>query len=390
MTLHTIRANFQPTPDGVRRAIFDGREHLIVPIVAIVEGVLNGALVPQAEFGRYAESWNGRPVPVYHPEMNGAHISANRPDVIERSTIGQTFNARVEGAKLKMEAWIDVQKAERLGYGPLVAQLEAGEAIEVSTGYFADDDNAPGDWQGEPYGVIHRNIRPDHLALLPGQIGACSVADGCGTRVNQQQKGSFAMKVNEAWATVTRALGLKANCQCKEKSMDVLKEAEGLVNANALDAKQLAAIQKMTPEDREVMAAFIAALGGMGGVPDMAEEVPEEEMPDAQGDDYEGKNMSKEPAPKAKEIDIDALVANKVSEHLRRHDVVGKLTANEKNSLTEDQMKAMSVDQLEAIEKMIRPADYSGAGGFAANSDAIDTNVTPMRLRGVLGKRKEA
>ena len=172
--------------------------------------------------------------------------------------------------------------------------------------------------------------------------------------------------------------------------MDVLKEAEGLVNANALDAKQLAAIQKMTPEDREVMAAFIAALGGMGGVPDMAEEVPEEEMPDTQGDGYEGKNMSKAPAPKAKEIDIDALVASKVSEHLRRHDVVGKLTANEKNSLTEDQMKAMTVDQLEAIEKMIRPADYSGAGGFAANSDAIDTNVTPMRLRGVLGKRKEA
>jgi hypothetical protein len=397
MTLHTIRANFQPTPDGVRRAVFDGREHMIVPVVAIVEGVMNNALVPFDEFSRYAEAWNGRPVPVYHPEINGAPISANRPDVIERSTIGQTFNARCEGAKLKMEAWIDVAKAERLGYGALIAQLEAGEVIEVSTGYFADDDIKSGDWNGTPYGAIHRNIRPDHLALLPGQIGACSIQDGCGTRINSK-KGSFAMKVNEAWAVLSKHLGLKANCACEGDSMDIVKEAEGLVKANALDAKQLAAIQKMAPADREVMAAFIAALqmaGDPGEMdePDMAEDMPEDEMPEDMGEDYKGKNMSKNPAPKAQEKapDIDALVANKVAEHLRRHDVVGKLKANDKNALSEDQMAAMPVDQLEAIEKMIRPADYSGAGGFATNSTAVDTNVTPMPLRGVLrGKKKEA
>ena len=95
------------------------------------------------------------------------------------------------------------------------------------------------------------------------------------------------------------------------------------------------------------------------------------------------------PAPKVNEADIDALVANKVAEHLRRHDVVGKLTANERNTLTETDMKAMSVDQLEAIEKMIRPADYSGMGGFASNSDAIDANVTPLVPRGIVGNRKK-
>lgn len=170
--------------------------------------------------------------------------------------------------------------------------------------------------------------------------------------------------------------------------MDIHAQAEAALKANAITPAQFKMIQDMAPEDRQMLSAVISAIGEMGE-PEAAEEMPEKEMPEAMGDDYEGKNMSRNPAPKAP--DIDALVANKVAEHLRRHEIVGKLTANEKNSLTEDQMKAMTVEQLEAVEKMVRPADYSGQGGFAANSDAIDTNVQAMPLRGVLrGKKKEA
>lgn len=382
MTLHTITANFQGA-EGVRRDVFEGQDYLVVPVVMIVEGVLNGAMVPQSEFGRHVQSWNGRPVPVLHPEENGAAISANRPDIIERNTIGQIFNARAEGGKLKAEAWVNVAKAQRLGYNDLLTQLETGDVVEVSTGYFSDDENKSGEFNGVPYHVIHRNLRPDHLALLPGQIGACSAKDGCGTRVNSKKE-TFAMKVNEAWAVLSKHMGLKSNCEC-EDHMDIVKQAEGLVKANALDAKQLAAIQGMSPEDRNVMAAFISALGDTGGgddmdeVDDMADGAKEEDMPpmvQTQNKKQDIKTMS--------EADMDALVANKVADHLRRHDVVGKLTANEANKLTGDQMKAMSVDQLEAIEQMIRPADYSGQGGFAANSDVIDANVTPLVPRGIL------
>lgn len=388
--LHRITANFQAAPDGVRRDVFEGVEHLVVPVVMICEGVLNDALVPASEFGKYPEAWNGRPVPVLHPQENGGYISANRPDVIERNTIGTIFNARVVDGKLKADAWINTQKAARLGYGELIRNLEAGEIVEVSTGYFADDDPRAGEFNGVGYSVIHRNLRPDHLALLPGEIGACSAADGCGTRVNSKKE-SFAMKVNDAMATLAKALGLNSNCQCEEdQGMDILKEAEGLVKANMIDAKQLAAIQKMDPADREVMAAFIGAMGSMGG------EMEETEvMEDSPGEDKEDMPPMVQTyegiAPKAMtEADVDKIVANKVADHLRRHDVLGKLATNSANKLTEEQMKAMSVEQLEAVEQMIRPADYSGAGGFAANSDAIDTNVQAMPLRGVLGKKKEA
>lgn len=169
--------------------------------------------------------------------------------------------------------------------------------------------------------------------------------------------------------------------------MDIHAQAEAALKANAITPAQFKMIQDMTPEDRKMLSAVISAIGEMGE-PEMAEEMPEDEVPEDMGADYEGKNMKAKAAPKAP--DIDALVANKVAEHLRRADVVAKLKANEKNALTDADMKTMTVDHLEAVEKMIRPADYSGAGGFAANSTVVDANVTPMRLRGVLGKKKEA
>lgn len=82
----------------------EGREHLVVPVVAIVEGVLNESLLLAEEFGRYVDTWNNRPVPVLHPEENGRAISANWPDVVERS-IGKFFNAKLADKKLVGEIW---------------------------------------------------------------------------------------------------------------------------------------------------------------------------------------------------------------------------------------------------------------------------------------------
>lgn len=167
--------------------------------------------------------------------------------------------------------------------------------------------------------------------------------------------------------------------------MDIIKQAESAMKANAITPAQFKMVQEMSPEDREMLGAIIGAIGAIGGedemgeVEEMEDAAPEEDMPamvQTQNKKQGIKTMS--------DADLDTLVANRVADHLRRHDVVGKLTANEANKLTGDQMKAMSVDQLEAIEQMIRPADYSGQGGFAANSDVIDANVTPLVPRGIL------
>ena len=386
MTQHRIKANLQ---NGVRRDKLDGRDHLVVPVVMIVEGVLNDALVTAQEFGKYVDSWNGRPIPVLHPERDGIPVSASQVDIISKNTIGHIFNAWVDVNKLKGEMWIDTAKAERLGHAVLVQQLEAGEIIEVSTGYYSDSEIMAGEYNGKPYTEIHRNIRPDHLALLPGEIGACSVADGCGTRVNQQR--GIKMNIERALDTVAKALGLRNNCNCKEQEMDVLKRAEELKANGALTAKQLQMIQELDEEQRAMVSALMAALPGS-----VEEDEDEPEMPEDNEYGKDDKMAANKQEQKAKPADplaginVDELVANKVAEHLQRAEVTAKLVANKACPFTADEMKTMNVDHLVKLEKSIRPADYSGQGGFAANSDEIDASASPLRInRGILSPRKE-
>lgn len=378
--------NNRATGANVRHEQYDGRDHLVVPVVAIVEGVLNEALVLEEEFGRYPEAWNGRPVPVLHPEQNGEFVSANHPDILQNA-IGLLFNVGAGDGKLRGEIWIDTQKAEKRGHGELLRALEAGQIIEVSTGYFADGEPAEGEFNGVPYKEIHRNIRPDHLALLPGQIGACSVPDGCGTRVNQKR--GLLMNVNEAISTIRKALGLKGNCECKEEGMsDLTKKAEALKANGALTAKQFQLLTEMDEDQRAMVKALLDAMGNVNN----EEEPPAEEEPPVPNNEEDEEPAAMKANKGVDEKQIDKLVANRVEQALRRRDVVERLKANERNPFDDAELATMSVEHLEKFEKSIRPADYSGLGGFASNAAAADTDAKPLTLnRGVLSrKQKEA
>lgn len=388
--------------NAVRRESFEGREHLVVPVVMVVQGVLQGSdgnvLFPPEEIDKYPAAWNGRPIPVLHPEQNGAQVSANSPDIIEKNTIGSIFNAYSEGGKLKAEAWIDVEKAIRLGNEPLLAQLENGEVVEISTGYFSDLEPKRGTWEGVDYIGVHRNIRPDHLALLPGEVGACSIEDGCGTRVNSKKGDGFVTKLQRAFDTLAEAAGLKSNCACGEGEMtdaERLKQAGDKLVANGkLAAKDIEKLQNFDAEQRKMALALMDSMAEVSE-PEDGEELNGDggdgatnEVDQGSGEDDEDiVAMSRGKAPK----DINKLIANRVDEQVRRRDVVSKLTANAECPFDEKDMAGMSVNHLEKLEKSIRPVDYSGQGGFSANSGTTE-NVQPMTLnKGVLGgKRKES
>lgn len=169
---------------------FNGRDYLIASCVGIVEGVLNGRLVLAEEFGKFPEVWNNIPIPVYHPERNGQPVSANSPDILENEVIGYFFNTYIENQSLKGEMWIDIKKCTELGDEALdiLQRLENHQVIEVSTGFFHDEELRSGTFKNERYTSICRNIRPDHIAVLPNAIGACSIEDGCGVSRNQQEE----------------------------------------------------------------------------------------------------------------------------------------------------------------------------------------------------------
>lgn len=175
---------------SVRRETLAGREYLVAPVVAIRAGVLNNELVPIEEIGKYVEAWNGIPLTLGHPAINGVPVSANSPELEATVNVGRFWRAELVDDRLRGEVWVDVEKAKALGGDALevLSRLESGEGIEVSTAYFRDLDATPGQLNGQRYYGIARNLRPNHLALLLYEIGACSWKDGCGVpRINQQQ-----------------------------------------------------------------------------------------------------------------------------------------------------------------------------------------------------------
>jgi len=165
-----------------------GKNHLVVPVVMMVEGVHHGSHGPLLhqinDLGRFPESWNGIPIVIQHPEIDGVNVSANSPDIIEKRKVGRIYNTYIKDTKkLAAQAWLDEEKLQALSK-EVLDQIKAGKPLEVSLGMFTEEELVTGEYEGEHYEAIARNHRPDHLALLPGSVGACSIADGCGIRAN--------------------------------------------------------------------------------------------------------------------------------------------------------------------------------------------------------------
>lgn len=174
-----------------RRAWLNGREYLVAPLTTIVPGVLSGSkgalFYPPEEISRNHADWNDRPITLYHPTdpLTGEHLSADHDGVRERQGLGFLRNTTANG-KLKHEGWFDAERTRSLDKR-VYDNLVKNRPMELSTGLYTDNEPAPAgsNFRGKPYSFTARNYRPDHLAVLPDQRGACSISDGCGVLVNR-------------------------------------------------------------------------------------------------------------------------------------------------------------------------------------------------------------
>ncbi len=180
----------------------------MAPVTMIVPGVLPGSkgplYYPQDEIKRNFKSWEGVPLVVGHPVRNGSPVSASEPDAVH---VGVVRNVSANG-KLKGEAWVDIERLATVNKN-LADSLQRGHKIEVSTGLFTDNEPAPpgSNYNGRAFTHIARNYRPDHLAILPNQQGACSVNDGCGLNVNKLVANAL---LRNAWTDEARQAALEA------------------------------------------------------------------------------------------------------------------------------------------------------------------------------------
>jgi len=174
-----------------RKEILNGIEYVVAPITMMVPGILKGSqgamYYPESEIKKHVEIWNNVPVTLNHPYKNGKTASAREPSVIDSQGLGRIFNTKFAKGKLVAEAWIDIARASKRD-SRVVDAIMNGNKMEVSTGLYADRDEVSGTHNGQPYNGIVKNFRPDHLAVLPDETGACSVADGCGLMANKKCK----------------------------------------------------------------------------------------------------------------------------------------------------------------------------------------------------------
>lgn len=188
----TIKAHTDG-PGAVKTML--NKKYFVVPVVAMIEGVRFGAnqtsgeLGLAKEFGKFVDGWNNRPVVLNHPQVDDSFVSASAPGVMDDYFMGWTQNTSMVDGKLKMQAWLDLSRQTATpNIQETFQRLKSNKRTEISVGFFTDVEETEGEFKGQEYTGIWRNIVPDHLAILHGEIGACSIADGCGAaRVNAKK-----------------------------------------------------------------------------------------------------------------------------------------------------------------------------------------------------------
>lgn len=185
----------------VTRRTVNGRSYLIAPASLIVPGVLNGSdgalYYPPEETSKNPAAWDEIPIVVYHPTRNGQPVAAQDPEhsewVLTNSGVGFLRSSFEDQGRLLAKAWFDEEAVRNYDKklpesSRILPRLLNNTPIELSTGLHVDREEVAGvcPTTNRPYTAIARNYRPDHLAILPDQRGACSIHDGCGVVVNTE------------------------------------------------------------------------------------------------------------------------------------------------------------------------------------------------------------
>lgn len=169
---------------GVSTVSHAGKDYLVVPGVPVREGVMKNYFVPAKEIIKSIPGWNGTPLTLYHPKQNNGSARVPDPDA---PIIGYFYNAHWDqtGKRMIGDYWFDVAEANKYEDGQkIISMIEQNQMVETSTGYWSEDLKTPGVFNSRAYDITHINLLPDHIAVLPRQIGACSLKDGCGVNRN--------------------------------------------------------------------------------------------------------------------------------------------------------------------------------------------------------------
>lgn len=393
--------------------VLNGRSYLTGPVIMAKECVMNGLLYPKTELTRSIGGWNGRPVTVGHPKVDGKNVSANSPTILDSTQIGFIFDTlmRDDDGALQSEVWLDVTKIDM--FPEVRDTVQNGSMLEVSTGLFLDQQGEAGEFNGVKYNAIAANHLPDHLALLPGEVGACSIKDGAGF-----PRANSAMTANEVtYSEKCRILRTKLQSVMEDQYFYVVEIFDssivyGVYGDFSNDQKLYAREYRLDKETGaltvgEAVEVFqkveyppITSLG----VNDMANETPNVEKSEVVTPNVDSKGTAKveeakvvaeptpntdtEPAPSkveepvtepvvAPEANADVLEAMEVLQ-AQKTICIKEILGNAQNAFTEDELGAMKYSDLKKISSLAKSthanvdrAGMGGPGGINASGSSV-------------------
>jgi|WetSurMetagenome_2_1015567.scaffolds.fasta_scaffold02313_5 hypothetical protein len=312
-----------------RRELLGGKEHLVVPTVMLTPGIVNGEFVSAAEIAASVMAWNDVPIPIEHPRERGLPISARQPGVLERAVAGRLYGANIgPTGNLRGEMWLDIGKVGALGYAAMLELLEAGGPVEVSTAYYRDLDTTT---TGTGFTGAAKNLKPDHLALLPHSKGACSWENGCGApRLNEAE-------VNSDGEPDARTSAPAAPMTITPGGNKMEDDKTVVTNETTVVPELTPAPQPETvpaPAVNDNLVALAAVIEEFGGVAALREA-------------------------------LDGLKVNRDNE---RAGLLTELTTNARVTFTPAELATWPTASLHKLADAVRPADYSGRGGPRTNA----------------------
>lgn len=220
--------------------------------LGLEQGRLYQVYRPGEELAKAAATCNGLPILWHHH-----HESADEPQVEHR--IGSMgTDAVYEGGYLDNSLVFTVADA--------ISAIEDGSCRELSLSYFYDPELSSGTWNGQPYEVIMRNIRGNHLALVEtGRAGpTVAVADAAlkeGTMKKktandndiEQEEVDAAQKIKEGAETI-----LSLHTRTPDGQVVDIVEDEDKAAAIRRLVEQVAAEADLTPEQVEKLATRLS------------------------------------------------------------------------------------------------------------------------------------
>lgn len=313
---------------AVRSVTLSGREYVVFPVVPIRQGVLNGHFVSAKEIERSTPGWNGRPLTLNHPTVDGEYVSANSPQMWEEFGVGWLFNARFTDGCMVAEGWIDKTRLAAMGQANIVASLLHGAHMDVSTGYFCEVRTEEGEFNGETYAAVQSAIVPDHLALLPNGVGACSWDDGCGIpRVNQG--GSMEPENSAPEAAAISDAEMNQHPPVVDDAPVVPLPAR-MEQEEAAIAAEPAVPPFVLPQELEELAAMLREFGGVSAL-------------------------------------RETLAGLQSAANARRAAAVNRVITLSANALTPADLEGVSEDVLDKMAQALQPATYAGRAPVANN-----------------------